>query len=111
MGFDLGGLADMAKNALGGNIKETIAEKVGSFAKGHGMEYLERLVNPKTDEDRAFQTKVIEFAKGMSVNIKNILAKGNTEGLLNPTTDEQKKDQNDILSVITKYVAQNGLKL
>ena len=110
MGFDLGGLADMAKNALGGNIKETIAEKVGSFAKGHGMEYLERLVNPKTDEDRAFQTKVIEFAKGMSVNIKHILAKGNTEGLLNPTTDEQKKDQNDILSVITKYVAQNGLK-
>ena len=111
MGFDLGGLADMAKNAIGGNIKEAIAEKVGSFAKGHGMEYLERLVNPKTEEDRAFQTKVIEFAKGMSVNIKNILAKGDTQGLINPTTDEQKKDQSDILSVIGKYVAQNGLKM
>lgn len=75
------------------------------------MEYLERLINPKAEEDKAFQTKVIEIGVGVSVNIKNILAKGKTDALLNPTTDEEKKDQNDILSVITKYVGQNGLKL
>lgn len=112
MGFDLGGLADMAKNALGGgNIKDAIAEKVGNFAKSHGMEYLEKIVNPKTEEDRALQAQIIEFAKGMSVNIKNILDKGNTQGLINPTTDEQKKDQSDLLSVIGKYAVKNGLKL
>ena len=74
MGFDLGGLADMAKNALGGS---SFAEKAGDFLKSHGMEYLERLVNPKTDEDKAFQAKVIEFGKGMSVNIMNILVNFN----------------------------------
>lgn len=108
MGFDLGGLADMAKNALGGS---SFAEKAGDFLKSHGMEYLERLVNPKTDEDKAFQTKVIEFGKGMSVNIMNILNKRNANTLMNPTTEEEKKDQGDILSVIGKYVTQNGLKL
>ena len=107
MGFDFGGLADMAKNALGSGL----AEKAGDFLKSHGMEYLERLVNPKTDEDKAFQTKVIEFGKGMSVNIMNILSKRNANTLINPTNEEEKKDQSDILSVIGKYVAQNGLKL
>ncbi len=82
MGFDLGGLADMAKNALGNGF----AEKAGDFLKSHGMEYLQRLVNPKTDEDKAFQTKVIEFGKGMSVNIMNILSKRNANTLMNPTT-------------------------
>ena len=106
MGFDLGGLADMAKGALG----KGFAEKAGDFLKNHGMEYLERLVNPKTDEDKAFQTKVIEFGKGMSVNIMNILSKRNASTLINPTTDEEKKDQGDILSVIGKYITQNGLK-
>ena len=107
MGFDLGGLADMAKNALGNGF----AEKAGDFLKSHGMEYLQRLVNPKTDEDKAFQTKVIEFGKGMSVNIMNIISKRNPDTLMNPTTEEEKKDQGDILSVIGKYVVQNGLKM
>lgn len=107
MGFNLGGLADMAKNAFGSSI----AEKAGDFLKSHGMEYLERLVNPKTDDDKAFQTKVIEFGKGMSVNIMNILSKRNANAIINPTNEEEKKDQSDILSVIGKYVAQNGLKL
>ncbi|MBR4569650.1 MAG: hypothetical protein IKO19_03185, partial [Candidatus Riflebacteria bacterium] len=83
----------------------------GDFLKSHGMEYLQRLVNPKTDEDKAFQAKVIEFGKGMSVNIMNILNKRNANTLMNPTTEEEKKDQGDVLSVIGKYVAQNGLKL
>ena len=107
MGFDLGGLADMAKNALGNGF----AENAGDFLKSHGMEYLQRLVNPKTEEDRAFQAKVIEFGKGMSVNIMNILSKRNANALMNPSTEEEKKDQGDVLSVIGKYVAQNGLKL
>ena len=107
MGFDLGGLADMAKNALGNGF----AEKAGDFLKSHGMEYLQRLINPKTDEDKAFQTKVIEFGKGMSVNIMNIISKRNPDTLMNPTTEEEKKDQGDILSVIGKYVVQNGLKM
>ncbi len=107
MGFDLGGLADMAKNAFGNGF----AEKAGDFLKSHSMEYLQRLVNPKTEEDKAFQTKVIEFGKGMSVNIMNIISKRNPDTLMNPKTEEEKKDQGDILSVIGKYVAQNGLKL
>jgi hypothetical protein len=107
MGFDLGGLADMAKGALG----KGFAEKAGDFLKSHGMEYLERLVNPKTDEDKAFQAKVVEFGKGMSVNIMNILSKRNANTLMNPTNEEEKKDQSDILSVIGKYIAQNGVKL
>jgi hypothetical protein len=107
MGFDLGGLADMAIGALG----KGFAEKAGDFLKSHGMEYLERLVNPKTDEDKAFQAKVVEFGKGMSVNIMNILSKRNANTLMNPTNEEEKKDQSDILSVIGKYIAQNGVKL
>lgn len=110
MGFDLGGLINQAKDAIGSKISGGLAEKAGDFLKSHGMEYLERLVNPKTEEDKAFQAKVIEFGKGMSVNIKSILAKGSNT-VMNPTTEAEKKDQNDILSVIAKYVSENGLKM